>query len=141
MEDKVKANLVCIVNDESIEDSDLTSIGQPFIIGQFITESEKDIEVEYEYDQKIIRKKIRKQNVKKLILDSKELDSAELNTVKGINPLDCLINITNRIASKKYFNFVDEGLLLLYENYLSKDFNKFVFSNLNDQVTSIIDLD
>jgi hypothetical protein len=136
MEDKLKANLVCIVNDGSIEDNDLKLIGQPFIIGQFVSESEKDIEVEFEFDQNLIRKKLRKQNVKKLFLDSKELDSAELDKVKEINPLDCLINITNRLASKKYFNFVDEGLLLLYENYHPREFNEFKFAYLNDQVTS-----
>jgi hypothetical protein len=136
MEDKNKANLVCIVNDGSIEDNDLKLIGQPFIIGQLVSESEKDIEVEFEFDQNLIRKKLRKQNVKKLFSDSKELDSAELDKVKEINPLDCLINITNRLASKKYFNFVDEGLLLLYENYLSKEFNQFKYASLNDQVTS-----
>jgi hypothetical protein len=138
MEDKVKANLVCIVNDGSIEDNDLKLICQPFIIGQFVSESEKDIEVEFEFDQNLIRKKLRKQNVKKLFLDSKELDSSELDKVKEINPLDCLINITNRLASKKYFNFVDEDLLLLYENYLAKDFNRFKFASLNDQVTSLL---
>lgn len=136
MEDKNKANLVCIVNDGSIEDNDLKLIGQPFIIGQLVSECEKDIEVEFEFDQNLIRKKLRKQNVKKLFSDSKELDSAELDNVKEINPLDCLINITNRLASKKYFNFVDEGLLLLYENYLSKEFNQFKYASLNDQVTS-----
>ena len=134
MEDKSKPILVCIINDGSIEDIELKAISQPFVIGNLKKEFEKEIEVSIEYNQKVFVKKISKQNVKKMFLDSKELNSAELNKIKEINPLDCLINITNRIANKKYFNFVDDGILLLYENFPEKSFQEFKFSTLNEKV-------
>ena len=131
---KFASNLVCIINDGNIEDNDFKSISPPFIIGNIISENEKDIDLEFEYNLKGFRKKIKRQNAKKLYLDSKELNSPELHKIKEINPLDCLINITNRIASKRYFNFVDEGILLLYENFPQKEIINFRYTISNDKV-------
>ena len=125
---------VCIINDGTIDDPDFKTISQPFIIGSIISEDTKETQVEFEFDQKLFSKKIKNQNVKKIILDSKELDHSQLNKLNDVNPLDCLINITNRIASKKYFNFVDDTLILLYENYTAKEFNNFKFNALNEEV-------
>lgn len=130
-------NLVCIINDGTIEDNDFKTILQPFIIGNIILETENEIELEFEFNQNSFTKRLKKQNAKKLYLDSKELNSAELHKIKEINVLDCLINITNRIAAKKYFNFVDEGIILLYENFPAKSFQDFKFSLLNDKVRTL----
>lgn len=138
MEDKQKAKLVCLINDGTFEDPDLKSIPQPFIIGNLISETEKEIQLEFEFNGKIYSKKAKKQVAKKLFQDPKEINTAELNRLNEINFLECLINITNRLGTQKYFNFVDEGLLLLYDNYKQAEFEGFKFSQMNLKVNFIL---